>query len=303
VTSHTGTTKVAGGREQHIDVGRPQYFDFTCIEPDTVSNAGSSTWRLRAKNIVFVLTELKAGDHLVRVGDADEHMLVMLNDTQSLDARAGDQTLAVTGRSIIIIPPGDSEITAKSDGRVLQLFPPSAADLADSCRNSSFYVSGAPHVAKSAPWPAPKVSKLHVYTALDQIPSSPNRMGRIYRNRHAMVNFLYARLGPRDPSSLSPHHHDDFEQLSYADSGEYVHHIRTPWTKDRRDWRQDEHIRLGSPSLIIIPPPTIHTSEAIGPGRNQLLDVFAGPRSDFSSKDGWVLNADDYPTAQAWDPQ
>jgi len=299
-----GSMTLAGGFGQHSNAGiagHAQYFDFTRMEPDVVSNTGSRTWLVRAKNIVLVLTELKAGDHLTRTGDVDEYMLV-LTGTHTLGVRAGDRTVAVTGRSIVMIPPGDSEITANCDGRIIRLFPLSAADLTGCCRNSDYYVGGAPHVAKSEPWPAPEdAAKLRVYTGLDDIPASPSRMGRIYRNRHAMVNFLYPRLGPRDPSALSPHHHDDFEQLSYADSGEYVHHIRAPWTKDRRDWRPDEHVHIGSPSLVIIPPPAIHTSEATGSGTNQLLDIFAGPRSDFSAKDGWVLNADDYPTAEPED--
>ncbi len=57
---------------------------------------------------------------------------------------------------------------------------------------------------------------------------------------------------------------------------------------NKADWRRDQHIRIGSPSVTIIPPPLLHTTEHTGPGRNQLLDIFAPPRTDFSDK-GWVI--------------
>ncbi|MFD0744663.1 hypothetical protein ACFQ1L_24740 [Phytohabitans flavus] len=110
-----------------------------------------------------------------------------------------------------------------------------------------------------------------------------------------MVNFGDPVQGPRDTNRMSPHHHDDFEQISLTLSGEYVHHIRTPWTPRLARWREDEHRAVGSPSVTVIPPPTVHTSQATGSGANHLIDLFSPPRADFSAKPGWVRNAEEYP--------
>jgi hypothetical protein len=164
--------------------------------------------------------------------------------------------------------------------------------------NAADYLTPRMDVAEYVEWPVPIGSeRLRRYLVRDAT-QDPARFGNIFRSRGFMVNFLNVDVAPRDPEKLSPHAHEDFEQISLAVEGEYVHHIRIPWTARSSDWRDDVHHRIGTPSVAVIRPRAIHTSQSVGPGPNALIDIFSPPRRDFSLRPGLVLNDDDYPVAQ-----
>ena len=124
---------------------------------------------------------------------------------------------------------------------------------------------------------------------------SPLKM-RVFRSTNLMINIFEPWSKRRDESKLSPHSHDDFEQISLGLKGGFAHHLRYPWTSDKGSWRPDEHeVYAASPSVLVIPARVIHTSHDIGEGMTWLIDIFGPPRADFSSKPGFVLNEKDYP--------
>lgn len=259
---------------------------------------GLQQWYARGQNFVLAYSELKAnaaaGELLKRCGQADEYVVLLPDTDSQAEIITSTERVLVNGFSLIIVPPGDSEIVMRTAGRIVRLFTVQATDLLAKCANEKHYDVPNPRVAPLEPWPAPPSGyKVRSYS-LD-VPPTQGRFGRIFRCTTFMINYLDPSNGPRDPTKMSPHHHDDFEQGSLALAGSFTHHLRWPWTTNMTNWRDDEHELCGTPSLAIIPAPAIHTTEAKGAGVNQLVDIFCGPRMDFSQQNGWVLNADEYP--------
>jgi hypothetical protein len=260
-----------------------------------VAANGTKSWTVRSQSCCVVYSLARPDDTLRRDDQVDEYMVLLPSADSAVTISAGHERAEVTGSAVVVVPPGPSEVAVDSSGVVVRVFSTRSGDLVARCRNADVYAQSDPNVGPFEPWPDPPGGhRIRVYP-LAAIKPEPGRFGRILRCSTIMVNYFYADDTPRDPHVMSPHHHDDFEQLSLQLEGDYVHHIRTAWTVDMTDWRDDEHRSCASPALTIIPPPTIHTSQSMHHMRHQLVDIFCPPRRDFAERPGWVLNADDYP--------
>jgi hypothetical protein len=273
--------------------GTASYAKFYETDPQLVDDR-SATWLVRGQNFVLAYSQAEPGAVLTRPADQDEYALIIPDAGTSALVQAGDETATAGGRTLTFVPPGASTVRVLTAGRLIRVLPAAAGDLAAASSNAAAYSVPQPNVAPLDPWPTPPDGfRIRTYN-LDVAPE-PGRFGRIWRCTTVMVNYTEPRPGPRDVTRMSPHVHDDFEQASLCLDGSFVHHIRWPWGTDQRQWRQDEHEICAGPSLAVIPPGTVHTSQCVGTGINQLVDIFVPPRTDFSAMAGWVLNASDYP--------
>jgi hypothetical protein len=270
-----------------------EYAKFYELAPQEDDGNGR-TWYARGQNFVIAYSETKPGTRLVREDQPDEYVVLLPDPATTADISSGADARAVAGYSIAFVPGGESSVVLPNGGRVIRMFTTRSTDVSAKCVNAASYAKSHPNIPPFEPWPGPHIGeRIHAYS-LD-VKSQEGRFGRIFRCSTFMVNYLEPRHGKRDVTKLSPHHHDDFEQCSLALEGAYIHDIRWPWIPDMTQWREDDHEYCAAPSIAVIPPPAIHTSRSVGSGTNQLVDIFCPPRLDFSSKPGWVVNADDYP--------
>lgn len=259
-------------------------------EPDGLC----SSWFLRGCDFLTAYHEARPGALLERRGQIDEYALLLPDAESAAEISWEGESLSAKGPQVVFIPPGESAVVLPKGGRLVRFFTARSEDLLARCSNAGAYATRPAHIPPLKDWPQPLGGwRIRAYP-LD-VPDQPGRFGRIFRCTTFMLNVFAPALGPRDPAKLSPHHHEDFEQGSLALGGRYVHHLRWPWTTDMKDWRPDLAVEAPAPSLLVIPPPVIHTSRATDAGANDLVDVFCPPRLDFSLKEGWVLNAADYP--------
>jgi hypothetical protein len=265
--------------------------------PPQIDDAEGKSWYARGQNFIIAYTEALPGGRFARAEQADEYVLLVEAAAPEALITANDETMTVPGAHITVVPPGDSSITFPNGGAFVRLFTTASEDLVELCSNKAAYAHPHPHIPPLQRWPDPPAGfRIRPYSLA--VPPQEGRFGRLWRCTTFMVN-VFEPVGPRDATKLSPHHHEDFEQCSLALGGSYTHHLRWPWTGNSQHWREDEHAVCPAPSIVVIPPLSIHTSASTAPADNVLVDIFSPPRRDFSEMPGWVLNADEYPMPEA----
>ena len=60
-------------------VAAPEYYDFTRLEPDRTSPAGSHTWIVRGQNVALAYTRPVPGDRFGPVDQASEYVLILVH--------------------------------------------------------------------------------------------------------------------------------------------------------------------------------------------------------------------------------
>ncbi|WP_162795879.1 hypothetical protein [Nonomuraea lactucae] len=259
-------------------------------DPDLVSAGGSRTWTVCGRNFVVAITELEASDRLTEHELPDEYVLFLQDHTVVGVEHDGRAPVSVSEPALVVVPAGTSAVHAASSTTVARVF---TARCDEQMRRAVNHAAGVD--LRATPLPAPTEAggdRIRIHRLRD-IPDEEGRLGRIFRTTSLMVNWFPVHEGPRDTERLSPHSHEDFEQMSVTLVGNYIHHLRVPWTPRMSEWRDDEHVQVSSPSMTLIPPTVVHTTRAVGAGPHMLIDVFAPPREDFLAK-GWVLNAGEY---------
>lgn len=279
------TPPISGDKE----VRQPSLLDMAQAGSDLA--AAARRWTGRGQNFAVAWNQAGPTGTSIKVESADETMLLVLDGHVTiLGASAPSDAPA---RSICILPPGTWQVDLQPGATCVVL-----SSLRDGAKtgavNESSYTQTDPRIEPVCPpyQPLRAGEEVRIFS-IDSVSASKDKP-RLKMLQTATLSINWVEYeGPRDRRALSPHSHTSFEQGSLALAGDFVHHLRVDWTADANAWREDKHARLASPSLLVVPVNTIHTSEGVGEGRHLLIDVFSPPREDFIKK-GWVANSSDY---------
>jgi len=257
---------------------------------DTGSDSPLVSRYVRGQNFLIEWLDAKADAPALPLSSDDETILMTFDASARI---AGGVTEArVAGRTIVVLPAGDFQIHL-GPGRAAVLSTSRKGVSADALNAASYAKRDERVSLLEKPWARRRDGQQLQIFEIDKVKApADNPRLKMFQSATMSINWVDYE-GPRNRKLLSPHFHDDFEQASLAAAGDFVHHLRVTWGSDANEWRDDVHLEAGSPSVLVIPPKLIHTSEGVGPGRHLLIDVFTPPRRDFIARN-WMLNSSEY---------
>jgi hypothetical protein len=258
--------------------------------PDTASDSPLVSRFVRGQNFLIEWLDAKADAPALQLSSDDETILMTFDASARIAGSVSETSVA--GRTVVVLPSGDFRIDLKP-GRAA-LLSTSRKGVSAGALNAASYVKRDERVsAPETAWQRRDGARELQIFEIDKVKApADNPRLKMFQSATMSINWVDYE-GPRNRKLLSPHFHDDFEQASLAAAGNFVHHLRVTWGSDAAEWRDDVHMEAGSPSVLVIPPKLIHTSEGVGPGRHLLIDVFTPPRRDFIARK-WMLNSSEY---------
>lgn len=269
------------------------FSDFSTLPAE--QRGGNRHWLMRAQNFLVEWVELAGGDAPFEFASEQETLLLGVRGSVRVQPQAAALAAAnVPADAIGIVPAGRHAVRSSAPATCV-LIASQRGDLAGRrVLNAQSYEPPDPRIVPGGtPFRRTRASDAIEVLAIEQIKASAERPRlKMLQTATLGINIVDYR-GPRDRKALSPHAHADFEQASLAVHGDFVHHLRVNWASDADRWREDEHLRAPSPSMVVVPVEMIHTTEGVGEGRHLLLDIFCPPRFDFIDS-GWVFNAGSY---------
>ncbi|CAN5735712.1 hypothetical protein BH09PSE5_BH09PSE5_00230 [soil metagenome] len=277
--------------EQTSKPGFPLPTVLTFSEHEPRLQDGTRSWTARGQNFSVRWIEAAAPQAFVQIDCADEAMVLLLEGT--LEAAGEGATCIASGKTVCILSAGKWRLKL-GDSALCAVLESLREDAAvDAVNGSTYAVRDARVRGVGAAYARVQPQFTAQAMRVEDIEASPQKPRlKMVQTSTMSINWVEYE-GARDRTALSPHSHSDIEQGSLALAGEFEHHLRWEWGSNANDWQDDRHIRLGSPSLMVVPATVIHTSEGVGPGRHILIDVFSPPRGDCIAT-GWVFNAGDY---------
>ncbi|MEI9965659.1 MAG: hypothetical protein WDM92_14290 [Caulobacteraceae bacterium] len=225
-------------------------------EPQVVGR-GYRAWITRGRNFAIVYTEAQAGAE-VAGAFVDEQVIYIVEGR--LEIAAGAERATLTGEGLAIAPPGEVAVTPRRGTRRSSRSSPTRRRWPPSPPTPGAYGDGAPEVTPRGRMADAdrRLSPAHLR------PGRGLRHGRHgQRLPHPQAHGDPLRPVPRAArrdradAPCAPGFRTGVRRLE----GGWIHHLRTPWTADRRDWRPDIHLELASPSTTVIPAGVIHTSQ------------------------------------------